>query len=170
MTSTTARQLAWSALIVLHIAAGVSSEARDQPWARPVYELLRPAQASLALWQNWAMFSPPPRTTSALEASGRLPRGTWIPLDLLPRGHGEPHTVSVRYDRFGKLERSAFKGSRKKLQRGIAHWVCRQARLAGTPVQQVQLRQHRRWIPRPDQRGSETPREDRDDLRRVVCK
>ncbi len=162
-------QATLSVLIVLHVLAGVASEARDTPWGRAIYDHTRTPQATLALWQNWAMFSPPPRTTSSLVAQGRLPDGSWIDLPL-PHGHGEPDTLTLRYDRFGKLERSAFKDSRAKLQRSIAHWVCRQAREAGTPVEQVQLLQHIQWTPPPDQRGLRKPKVELDRKRRVVCR
>ena len=164
-----ASQLVWSALIVLHVAAGAASEARDSSWGRAIYDHTRAPQSTLALWQNWAMFSPPPRTTSSLVARGRLPDGTWIDLPL-PHGAGEPGTVTVRYPRFGKLERSAFKDSRAKLQRSIAHWVCRQARVAGRPVDQVQLLQRMTWTPPPEQRGQASPRVEEDRKRRVVCR
>ncbi len=158
-----------SALIVLHIVAGIASEARDTAWGRPVYDVLRPAQASLALWQNWAMFSPPPRATSGLVAEGRLPDGSWVPLDL-PRGLGQPGELVLRYDRFGKLERSALKESRARLQRSIAHWVCRQARDGGTPVDQVRILQHSVKTPRPALRGQVDPKGERKSRRRVVCR
>jgi hypothetical protein len=164
-----AGQLVLSALIVLHVAAGAASEARDTAWGRAIYDQTRAPQATLALWQNWAMFSPPPRTTSSLVARGRLPDGSWVDLPL-PHGPGEPGTLTLRYSRFGKLERSAFKASRAKLQRSIAHWVCRQARAAGEPVDQVQLLQRLTWTPAPSERRQATPRVEEDPKRRVVCR
>jgi hypothetical protein len=163
------RQWLMSGLIVLHVVAGIAGETRGTTWGRAVYNITRPAQASLALWQNWAMFSPPPRTTSSLTAEGQRSDGSWVALPL-PRGLGEPGTLTLRYDRFGKLERSAFKASRARLQRSIAHWVCRQAKATGTPMAQVRVVQIRAWTPKPANRGTATPRQDSDRLRTVVCR
>lgn len=157
-----------SVVIVAHVLLGAASEARETTAGRAIYDLGRPALSSLALWQNWAMFSPPPRGNAVLQAEGLTASGELIPLPL-PRGQGTPDRVEVRYDRFGKLERSALKSSRARLQRSIAHWVCRQAAAAGTPVREVQLYQLKTPTAAPEQRRSSVPVTTRDEVRRVVC-
>ncbi len=149
-----------SVFIVAYMATAVASHNKKTTLGGAIYRELRWMHTTLCFWQNWAMFAPPPGSTSWLFFQGVTEDGETIDLEPLVQPVEQPY-FKFRYDRLQKLTLSSYQKSRKPLRKSIARYVCDRAEKDGTPLKSVTLIRDRTWALRPSQRWKNPDRERR---------
>jgi hypothetical protein len=106
---------------------------------------------TLCFWQNWAMFAPPPGSTSWLLMEGTTKDGEKVKLEPLYTPVEKPY-FKWRYDRLQKVTLSTYQKSRKALRKSVAKYACYRSKEAGEPLKSVTLYRDRTWALRPSKR------------------
>jgi hypothetical protein len=125
----TAKKLAISAFLALHLTATVAWNLPDCPIKQCLFPALRPYMLPLGLWQSWWMFAPDPMGTTAvleaevLEAQGmrhlfEFPRVADLPFwQKMPRFRHPKFTCNLLVDEYSPFREIS------------AHHVVRQLKL-----------------------------------------
>ena len=144
-------RLVMSVFIVAYMATAVASHNKKTELGGAVYRQFRWMHTTLCFWQNWAMFAPPPGSTSWMRMEGTTKDGRTIKLEPLYTPIEKPY-FKWRYDRLQKLTLSSYQESRKALRKGIGRYVCHRSKEEGIPLKSVTLYRDRTWALRPSKR------------------
>ena len=144
--------------LLAHLFMMSVSMANKTPYEEAFGFLTERYQWTFGLHQNWSMFAPNPRLSSAwMDVVGIREDGTRVPFPL-PHGTPEPYGVEWTYDRSGKLERNAIGGHRKKVRAAFVRWACRLNDDGDTRFAKVEVASFSQKTVPPGMRAA-TPRE-----------
>lgn len=165
-------RIVMSVFIVIYMATAVASHNKKSELGGAIYRQFRWMHTTLCFWQNWAMFAPPPGSTSWLLLEGTTKNGEKVELEPLNRPIDKPY-FKWRYDRKQKLSLSAYQKSRKALRKSIASYACNRSKKEGVPLKSVTLFRDRTWAIRPSKRWKNPdtkPRHLRKDVGEFKCR